>query len=261
MLASLGDLVPLLSTKDLVDPTSTNEGNEVHDPTSSLHSPHAIPDITPMPGSEGLGYFPLPDSPLVSSSTSGLIDRFLSTIHTPHDIQKQSTDKFIAWRSARRDLGSSHTSISHESSIGSYEAAMPTVARAQGGGEWEANLSRRLAKRKQSTGVATSGLGDGPRAQAKSRRRSTVSKQKVAKQKERESEKQTCGPLFPLSTPREPASGSSVGLGISELVEKTFGGLRRRWKWGLVAAAAVALVVGWNWDWSLSPSMRAGPGM
>jgi hypothetical protein len=268
MLASLGELVPILAAEYAVSPSRGDSGTIALDPTSPIHPPSAAPDPTPMPGVEGQSYFPSPPPHSTSPSThSQLAIRLLGALRSPDDMQRASTEKFLAWRSARRDLASSHASISHESSTGSYEAAMPTVARAKGGGEWEANLSRRLAKRRQSTSGLSPESGDGSQAQAQGRdgkrrpRRSPVSKQKLPKHKDKERE--ACGPLFPSSVPRGSQSGAtgktSVGLGINELVEKTFGGLRRRWRWGIVAAAAVALVVGWNWDWSVKA--RAGPCM
>jgi hypothetical protein len=268
MVASLGELVPVLPAEDGMSPSRGDYDTDAPDPTSPIHSPSAAPDPTPMPGVEGLSYFPShPPHPASASAHSQFVIRLLRALRSPEDVQKASTDKFLDWRSARRDLASSHASISHESSTGFYEAAMPTVARAQGGGEWEANLSRRLAKRRQSASGLSPESGDGAQAQAQGRdgkrrpRRSTVSKQKVPKHKDKERE--ACGPLFPSSAPRGSQFGAtgktSVGLGINELVEKTFGGLRRRWRWGIVAAAAVALVVGWNWDWSVNA--RAGPCM
>lgn len=235
---SLGDIVPLIQS--VISSLETDE--------SSLKSPHAIPDPTPRPGVEGLSYFPSQDE----YSHSDLIAQFINTLQSPDKVQSASTTKFLTWRQSRRDLSSSHTSTSHsheqshESS--SYEAApMPTLARAQGGGEWEATLSRRLAHRRQSHSHSQSPVEESKRG----RRRSTASKSKISKGKE------SCGPLFPFSS--SPNSNSSdprgVGLGISELMEKTFGEIRRRWKWGLVAAA-VALVVGWGWNMSSGDSVR-----
>jgi hypothetical protein len=121
---------------------------------------------------------------------------------------------------------------------------MPTLARAQGGGEWEANLSRRLAKRRQSQPHSQSNSHCEVSHSKRGKRKSTTSRPVKAKEKE------ACGPLFPFrssSSSSDPIPGKA-GIGIGDLVEKTFGGLRRRWRWGLVAAAAVALVVGWNWS-------------
>jgi hypothetical protein len=228
--ASLGEIVPIIQ--------SARGSLEI--PESPLDSPHAIPDPTPRPGVEGLSYFPSQDD----RSHSDLVSRLIDTLKSPDKVQSASTAKFLSWRQSRRDLSSSRTSTSHsqehshESS--SYEAApMPTLARVQGGGEWEANLSRRLANRRQSHSQPPT-----EDTSKRGRRRSTASRPKVPKAKE------SCGPLFPFSSNPNSSDPKGVGLGISELMEKTFGEIRKRWKWGLVAAAAVALVVGWNWNTS-----------
>jgi hypothetical protein len=239
-MSSLSDTVPVVR--------HTSEPS-LESPSSSLQSPPVIPDPTPRPGVEGLSYFPSQDS----GHHSDLVSSLIKTLQSPDKVQTASTAKFFSWRQIRRDLSSSHTSTSpshshshshshehsHESS--SCEAApMPTLARAQGGGEWEANLSRRLANRRQSTSTAEESK--------RGRRRSTASRPKAGKGKE------SCGPLFPFSSSPSSDPGG-VGLGISELMEKTFGQLRRRWKWGLVAAA-VALVVGWGWNMDSGTGVR-----
>ena len=233
-MSSLSDVVPVI--KSQIRPQDDDSVLEAV--SSPLNSPHAIPDPTPRPGVEGLSYFPSQDD----QPHSDLVFQLISALQSPDKVQSASTTKFLSWRQSRRDLSSSQASTthshehSHESS--SYEAApMPTLARAQGGGEWEATLSRRLANRRQSH-------SQHPKEEAskRGRRRSTASRPKVPKAKE------SCGPLFPFSSSPNSSDPKGVGLGISELMEKTFGEIRKRWKWGLVAAAAVALVVGWNWN-------------
>jgi len=234
--ASLGDMVPIICPE--IPPPETS--SPVERASSPLASPHAIPDPTPRPGVEGLSYFP-------SQSTGGnssLISHLINTLQSPVQVQSASTAKFLSWRQSRRDLSSNHTSTSHSHESSSCEAApMPTIARAQGGGEWEANLSRRLANRRQSF--------LSPDESKRGRRRSTASRPKASKGIGKES----CGPLFPFPSSSGSSDPSGVGVGISELVEKTFGELRRRWKWGLVAAA-VALVVGWNWNMGSGAGVR-----
>ena len=234
--ASLVDMVPIICPE--IPPPETS--SPVERASSPLKSPHAIPDPTPRPGVEGLSYFP-------SQSTGGnssLISQLINTLQPPGQVQPASTAKFLSWRQSRRDLSSHHTSTSHSHESSSCEAApMPTIARAQGGGEWEANLSRRLANRRQSF--------LSPDESKRGRRRSTASRPKASKGIGKES----CGPLFPFPSSSGSSDPSGVGLGISELVEKTFGELRRRWKWGLVAAA-VALVVGWNWNMGSGAGVR-----
>jgi hypothetical protein len=233
-MSSLSDIVPTIQSQT----RSQDDETTVEAVNSPLNSPHAIPDPTPRPGVEGLSYFPSQDDQLHSD----LVSQLISTLQSPDKVQSSSTTKFLSWRQSRRDLSSSQTSTthshehSHESS--SYEAApMPTIARVQGGGEWEATLSRRLANRRQSHSQPPA-----EDTSKRGRRRSTASRPKVPKAKE------SCGPLFPFSSSPNSSDPKGVGLGISELMEKTFGEIRKRWKWGLVAAAAVALVVGWNWN-------------
>ena len=232
--SSLSDIVPIIHPP----PISQADDPIIEAVSSPLGSPHAIPDPTPRPGVEGLSYFPAQNE----QPHSDLVSLLINTLHSPDKVQSASTTKFLSWRQSRRDLSSSQTSASHshehshESS--SYEAApMPTLARVQGGGEWEATLSRRLANRRQSHSQSPT-----EDTSKRGRRRSTATRPKVPKAKE------SCGPLFPFSPSSNSSDPKGVGLGISELMEKTFGEIRRRWKWGLVAAAAVALVVGWNWS-------------
>jgi hypothetical protein len=248
--AVLNDIVPIISTSD----------HATHPPHSQspLMSPHAIPDPTPRPGVEGLSYFATHE-PHADSAIDDLVSQLINTLEYPDKVQSASTAKFLTWRKSRRDLASSHASHSHshsqESSASGEVAPMPTLARAQGGGEWEANLSRRLAQRRQSQSHSQPNSHSDQASNPKQGRRrgSTATSARPTKSRGTPKGKESCGPLFPSVNGQgeEVPSGkgiAGVGVGLGELVEKTFGGLRRRWKWGLVAAAAVALVVGWNWN-------------
>jgi hypothetical protein len=208
-----------------------------------------------MPGVEGQSYFPsLASSSTQNKTHSSLIRQLMNVLHDSDSIQRASSDKFLSWRSANRhrSQSSSQTSTHESSSIDSYEAeaaAMPTVARAQGGGEWEAGLSRRLAKRRQSDGLGQS-RASAHHTRGTGKRRSTVTPNPKLRP-HKENEKESCGPLFPSHSRPGRLSGDSYSrVGLGELVEKTFGGMRRRWRWGIVAAA-VALVVGWNYNWGV----------
>jgi hypothetical protein len=130
----------------------------------------------------------------------------------------------------------------------------PTVGRAQGGGEWEAGLSRRVAKRRES--------GAGTKAVEK-----TTTKRRRSKGA-RDGSSALGGvrpmesiPLFPPTAsssrpaaeerPGQGLSGSEagVGLGVRGMLEKTFRPLReglRGWKRVLVVATIMG-VVGWGW--------------
>lgn len=248
----LADIVPTITIPDQTRSPPTSK--------SPLMSPHAIPEPTPRPGFEGLSYF-ADHEPHTSSFVNDLVAELINTLQYPDKVQIASTAKFLAWRQSRRDLASSHTSHSHshshESSASGEVAPMPTLARAQGGGEWEANLSRRLAQRRQSQ-TQSGAHPDQPSSTKRGRRRGSTATSRPIKPKGLPKGKESCGPLFPSSNTGAQGEGLPSGKGIAgvgvlgELVEKTFGGLRRRWKWGLVAAAAVALVVGWNWNWDMS---------
>lgn len=219
---------------------SSPSENESRAPTPS--PPRLGDDPTPMPSLEQAeSYFP---RPATSSSDDGVhqdraIDIIARTIDSQAAIVEASIDKFIAWRgnNVRTPLHSSFTSTT-PSSAGYAAQPMPTVARASGGGEWEANLSRRLA---------------GAHARERERRSKGRPKRKderdVEKAKRMERDR-GCGPIFPRG------KGSKAGpqisrLGLGQLWESVFGvsGATKTgwfgWKWGLTMAAAV-LVVGWG---------------
>jgi hypothetical protein len=109
------------------------------------------PDPTPMPNSQS-EYF----SSESRSTSDDLVDVISLMVQDPSNAISKSSEHFLEWRSvhqreaaarpaSRRSVSKSRTAIS--SSASSLEG-MPTVARAQGGGEWEASLSRRVASRR-----------------------------------------------------------------------------------------------------------------
>lgn len=269
---ALAQLVPALSV-------CSNRPGLLDLPTSPevSHQRSMVPDPTPRPALEGLSYFhDHPPSPCILALTETLpsadggvdpdVQRFIHALSHMDRIRQASTAKFLDWRRPTpADMSSSHHSHESSSAASGFEASpiMPTVARAQGGGEWEANLSRRLAKRRQtqiapSTSTSTrrdsgsgtgSGIGSGKRRGGSTQASSHNANANANRQSRRrtKAEAENCGPLFPFVSPSDPFGGGGKRAGLGDLLESTFGGLRRRWKWGIVAAAAVALVVGWNW--------------
>lgn len=167
--------------------------------------------------------------------TVALIERILDD---PSRVHSASTSTFFAWRpSTRPDVSSPLTDPSSPvSSNFEGTALMPTVARAQGGGEWEATLSRRLARRRELDAAAsvssrgTRGQRAVPRGRGGRRRRSHSPPSKP--------------PCENSLFPRRPAASS---VGLVDLIASAFAPMRRftRSRWGqVVVACALAVAVG-----------------
>ncbi|KAL1408725.1 hypothetical protein Q8F55_005538 [Vanrija albida] len=189
------------------------------------------------------------DNPLTPGAhtiqdTVMLIERILDD---PQRVRTASAATFLAWRPGGSTIdslptvpptqASSLTADTTSPASSNYDVGgvpMPTVARAVGGGEWEATLSRRLAQRREvDASVHRSSRGARARARGR-RRRSSHSPPHGAKE--------PCAPLFP----RHRATAASVGL--TDLLDGVFGGVKHvlaRTPWSrVVMACAVALAVG-----------------
>ncbi|WVQ74825.1 hypothetical protein IAR50_004432 [Cryptococcus sp. DSM 104548] len=250
----------------------------------------ALPESTPKPSEKGLSYFTLPAheqaesdeescSPTPSDSVksysvsdsilpklSPQVELLLSLFDTPQNLSERSTASFLAWRHSPYSsaTNSSHTSYptSPSPSASSYYAgAMPTVARAQGGGEWEATLSRRVAQRRES-GDAVMGKGGKEHLKVKGQRKRRRSMDKGMGQSD----------YYHALFPRVPSSSTGKKETLSSIVRKALaewkgrlylghgasagsgsvdkdgdhgkGAPRRLWKWGVVVGAV--FVLGWG---------------
>jgi len=239
-LAEIAPTISLQSTAEPYYPLSDSSPKESRAPTPS---PSRLgDDPTPMPSLEQAeSYFVR--SPNSSSEEDDIhaeaIDLIIKAIDSQSTIVEASIDKFIAWRgnNVRTPLHSSITSTT-PSSTGYAAQPMPTVVRASGGGEWEANLSRRLAG-----------------AHARERERRSRGKPKRKEERDLEKAKRMerdrgCGPIFPRG--KGSRGGPQISrTGLGQIWESVFGadvGGKMGWfgwKWGLTMAAAV-LVVGWG---------------
>lgn len=184
-------------------------------------SPPHLDDPTPMPHDQSSEYFAPHDSaPSPPDLTADHLPVLLALLSSGPQIHSASTSKFISWRS--HQLQSSYSTSPTSSS---YEAGpMPTVARAQGGAEWEATLSRRIARRRE----VTDGASKPTRGRARKRGTSR-------------SQERVYHPLFPRKG--LPVRGIT-SVGLSDLMESVFSGVKTPWRWGLVAAFAIAVGVG-----------------
>ena len=182
---------------------------------------------TPMPSSECGTYFApreISPNPPVEIDPVELLIRAIDSAAL---VQHASTAKFISWRRLNRSLESSITSSmspTSSSSDISGPVPMPTVARAQGGGEWEAGLSRRVAQRKEVHHIY----------RGRMRRRTSRSPEKPA-----------CHPLFPQS------ASKTTSTGLSRLKDSIFKPMTAMWTgqtgWKkAVLICAVVAVVGWS---------------
>lgn len=279
---ALAQLVPTLSSSSSTDTITPLLELPPIQATSPIHPHPFAPGPTPRPNDdlEPSNYFgsrsrsrSRTGSRSKSHSQSHDVAHFIHALSHLPEVQQASIAKFLTWRPTRPileiDMASSQISqtsqTSHSSGgMGVEGAPMPTVARAQGGGEWEANLSRRLAKRRQSVPIphetSARHLGPGGTGKRKPSTSTSTSNSNQAPGGNRKKYDPTstsspssasCGPLFP-PIPSDPfGSGgkrpAGSGAGLGDILEKTFGSLRKRWKWGVVAATALAFVVGWNW--------------
>lgn len=170
-------LPTMLSTATTIDPSgvplfSIPLAITEENPAPELPTPASWTEPTPRCnlGQDADGYFSsLPLTPVSSIGSSRpastsiitctrLVDIVLGEDATcTLEIHHASAKAFLSWRqrSSRShtptlDLSSSQTSAATATSLESGQGPMPTLARAQGGGEWEAGLSRRVAARRQS---------------------------------------------------------------------------------------------------------------
>ncbi len=188
-------------------------------------SPPRDADPTPMPCPESQNYFsprvPTPSPPIDVDP----LDHLLRAIDAADLIEQASITKFISWRPARSLESSMTSSVSPASSSSDISGPMPTVARVQGGGEWEAGLSRRVAQRREVHHVH----------RGRTRRRPS-----------RSPERPPCHPLFPKSAPK------TASVGLTALAESIFKPVRAIWdgqrgwtKAVFVCTVAVAIGLGY----------------
>ena len=213
-----------------------------------------------MPRTDTSGYFDNP-TPRIVGDINLIADSIIQALEASshpsissygETLQARSISTFLAWRppalsSSNSSLDSQPTSTPSGASGMDADPThlMPTVARAQGGGEWEATLSRRLAQRRDS---------QVPQVRPGSRRSSNDNERK---RRRSQGKKEGVEPLFPPRAASPAATrrvnkgkGScgppEVGLGIGSLVISTFKGMgkwTRGWR-GAVLAAVVVGVVG-----------------
>jgi len=252
------------STSTSLSPTSSfSPGSSLNlpDRTPRSTSGESLSDLrvqhTPRPPLDSLEPEPWPahahesSSPLVANSmldshndlaladpcdpvfgTVALLERI---IDDPVRVHAMSTASFFEWRpTPLPDISSPITGPSTSPASSTFEGAgpMPTVARAQGGGEWEATLSRRLAHRRELDASASTQRGTRPRGRGRGTRR---------RRSHSPPDKLPCPtPLFP----RRPIASS---VGLVDLIDAAFAPVRRfvRSPWGqVVVACAIAVAVG-----------------
>ncbi|ORY35417.1 hypothetical protein BCR39DRAFT_596150 [Naematelia encephala] len=208
LVKSLAPIVPVLCPRpmDIDAPLFTLP--------SQVYSPH-MADPTPMPHQASHEYF----STRSEIETSQHVETLLNILESTNSIEIASIAKFLNWRPPSLD-----SSVSTSAASSSFEPPlMPTVARVHGGGEWEATLSRRIAKRRD--------VVERP-ARGKPRRRRTSRSQERAP-----------SPLFPKGSSSPAGQVRMVGL-IGTALEKARGLMFGKWKW--VGVAAVAVALGWG---------------
>jgi hypothetical protein len=184
-------------------------------------SPPYLDNPTPMPSLHTDNYFtprtrsPSPARSEITQSVN-LLQRVLADTAS---VRQASTAAFLRWRSIpppavtpEHNLSSSQSSIATRTSEDvSPLKTMPTVARAQGGKEWEASLSRRIARTRRGSRKSSKNCAPG------------------------------YGPLFPGNK----GSGrgvADVGLGRFQAGKERIKGL---WSgWGFVGVAALVVAVG-----------------
>lgn len=294
----LHHLVPVLQT-----PSSFASATSSPSPPTTDEQTHhqGLDDPTPMARFESTSYVtsapsdavsPLPTvyspslEPLLPAApvfdSHGIAQCIIRALDN-NETRTASVSRFLAWRPPSLDSSdSSLDSVGPPASASALGASgldapvlMPTVARAQGGAEWEAALSRRIAKRRElgvrSDGTASEMTGTvASRTGTASRRASGgASGAEPARRRRSKGKKEAPPPLFPIRPP-SPSSGrrgtgcgdtSGLGLGtgsgsvarISKMVRAFTDGVYAsvmsagksgtgRWKGWVVAALVVGVV-------------------
>lgn len=205
-----------------------------------------------------------------------LADQLIALAVDAAALSAASSAAFLEWRPAALDASASSHSSSTTPVSSAFDSTgttdpVPTVASAHAHGltEWEANLSRRLAKRKDlaagETVAASSSISGRPARErgvrgTRNRRRGSRERPSAAADSTRNGHS---APLFPPSgnaagghhrpvakRPAGPGLSRKV-VGLAELVHKTFEPfrwiVRSKWTWGAAAAVAFAVAVGWGY--------------
>ncbi|RSH82529.1 uncharacterized protein EHS24_007509 [Apiotrichum porosum] len=167
-----------------------------------------------------------------------LLERILDE---PIRVHAASAIAFFSWRpSPLPAIASPLTGPYTSPASSTFEGTgpMPTVARAQGGGEWEATLSRRLAHRRELDAAASSRGGSASGQSQRARGRGT---------RRRRSHSPPTKP--PCPTPLFPRGHRTIAssVGLVDLFDGMFSGVRRfaQTRWGQVFfACAIAVAVG-----------------
>ncbi|WWC90822.1 uncharacterized protein L201_005759 [Kwoniella dendrophila CBS 6074] len=289
-LEALEELVPLHPVDAKMPTTSEHSESSSHIIQTPSIRPSEI-EPTPRPSAETSGYFaprsytPSPsssrDASPVRPSKSVAVQQIVELLDHLAVSMGKSIDSFLSWRSKQiyyqpqtstlfstspfdhMTKNGEKTMTSSLTSASSGVGAMPTVARAQGGGEWEATLSRRVAQRRESDTLRDRSLTSlrGSKTSTSSgyghRPRKRKSLDKLENSSQREFSKKDCfSPLFPKHNKlnnyksNKSASASSInekGLGMNELMEKTFFKSVRKWTKGWRGLLVVGLVVAVGW--------------
>ncbi|WWC71681.1 uncharacterized protein I206_105639 [Kwoniella pini CBS 10737] len=267
--------------------SSSMEESNLCSPTNAKTPCIRYQEIEPTPklSEETSGYFaPRTYTPSPSSSREAspirsvshpAVQHLLDIVNAPAALTDESINAFLLWRSSqvashREDqqylsrqsicdetrqgiLAGERTMTSSITSASSGVGAMPTVARAQGGGEWEATLSRRVAQRRESdsnrdrnsTSLRGSSSTNGMKNVGRIRRKKSSEKLN----KLNNSTDKSHSSLFPTY----PSKGiSEKGLGIDKLMNKTFVKSVRRWTQGWRGLLVVGLVVAVGCGWWIS---------
>ncbi|WWC93663.1 hypothetical protein V866_000498 [Kwoniella sp. B9012] len=285
---SLEEIIPVLHSRPNSSPDIINNDSITSTAkTPSLRSIEIEPTPRPSDEASASGYFAPRSYTPSPASSPGLsrqydigmqaVSQFISILQDPTGCMDKSIDTFLSWRSTLTHRTTDHltspvpslygdmtgqgqgerTMASSLTSTSSGVGAMPTVARAQGGGEWEATLSRRVAQRRESDSSRyirdkSISMGTG-NLRGKARRKRSL--EKIPKVNEKE--KDCLPPLFPRK-PKSTSKGvSDKGLGVNEMVEKTFI-LRsvKKWSRGWRGLLVVGIVVAVGWGCWIS---KKGP--
>ncbi|WVN90179.1 uncharacterized protein L203_105415 [Cryptococcus depauperatus CBS 7841] len=253
---SFARLTPLQS---LAEPTPRPSVSSECYFSPQMYSPSASPELQGENGVKELSLsLPTRRKDLTQSLLSDEAEGLLHAIESSHFWIEECTSSFLIWRQRKASTSSSMNSPSTSPSAslsasqssaygwgaygGIYGGPMPTVARAQGGGEWEANLSRRVAIRRETIDAA--GHASSVKARPKKRRRSFD-----------KYEKDKCPSLFPRTFHID-KDGKEKNWNFITLFQRTFAcgqdgkGIRRWWnrrgvwKWSVVLG--VVVVAGWG---------------